>query len=429
MLSGKKYSNKIDLKKFDTFIQDSLNKYFYVDPWDELYTNTGDNSYSIISNKSIIPDLVIYNKVFNKSDCFFNSAKNNKYIKFPREQFILKPKKLKNYNPTNAYLGEKNDQIESQKILEPFEFKSIPKEIEDKYTHNDIKNISDNNNLLDELNDFFRNDKNNSTQIKINLLQENENKEPAHDNKQKNENEKNNQTNDNDKENKENKNKNRKYSNNENYHKNKFEIPINISNMPINYNNNLNYINYYKNLNYQKIIQNIQFQNHVNKVLGNINNIKNNLNNLNNNNQKNKFNFPVIDKKEEVNNNNSNTNQNVNNNILTDFKHEDNKNKNNNNNINPISYYNNTDESDMIEKYINNMDIIFNKNKNKRDWKVVDIRNNFIVYKFNNEQLFYFLSTIINRNEDKFYSVSDLESDILFNPIEIYEDLKKICQK
>ena len=75
------------------------------------------------------------------------------------------------------------------------------------------------------------------------------------------------------------------------------------------------------------------------------------------------------------------------------------------------------------------MDDFIKKNINRRGWKVLNIKKNFIVGKFNNEQLFLFLNTIISRNEDKFYSINDDETDVLFNPLKIYEDLKKVYQK
>ena len=120
------YLKEEDLTKFDKFIQDSLNKYFYVDTWDKLISNTGKDSYDIISYNSTIPDLVIYNKTFNKSKCFLHTNKNTKFIKFPRIQFLLRPKKVKNYNPSNTYgveVKKESKDYEEQKYLEPFEFK------------------------------------------------------------------------------------------------------------------------------------------------------------------------------------------------------------------------------------------------------------------------------------------------------------------
>ena len=75
MSTKKKYLTNEDLTKFDDFIQNSLNKYSYVEPWDKLYTIIRVNHHNIISNKSTILDLVIYNKTFNKSDCFIQSNK------------------------------------------------------------------------------------------------------------------------------------------------------------------------------------------------------------------------------------------------------------------------------------------------------------------------------------------------------------------
>lgn len=73
----------IDHKLFDEFIQNSLNKYSFVDPWEELYEATGVYSKYVVSNKSAIPDLVIYNKKFNKNECFFE-IKVNDFNPFPR---------------------------------------------------------------------------------------------------------------------------------------------------------------------------------------------------------------------------------------------------------------------------------------------------------------------------------------------------------
>jgi hypothetical protein len=69
--------------KLDEFIQNSLDKYAFIDPWKQLYDTTGTYANFIISNKSAIPDLVIYNKKFNKNECFLN-ADMTKYNSFPR---------------------------------------------------------------------------------------------------------------------------------------------------------------------------------------------------------------------------------------------------------------------------------------------------------------------------------------------------------
>ena len=497
-----KYLTEEDLKKFDTFIQESLNKYFYVDTWDKLTSNTGKDSYDIISYKSTIPDLVIYNKTFNKSKCFLHSNKNTKFIKFPRIQFLLRPKKIKNYNPSNTYgIEEKkeNDISEEEKTLEPFEFKSIPKEIEDKYNNinnnnENIKknNITENNNqLFDELKDFMKSDKDNDNENKVKIIKENENQinqvnqisqsdqYSEEQRKQEDKKKENDKHKDNNKKNKDN-NKNRKYSNNRNYPKNKFESPLNINNMNnmnnmnsmnnfINFNNMNNFNNFnnvnninnknvninpnmnmnmnnfsYNNNNFldiqnRKMMQYIQFQNYM-KALG--------MYNLNNSNQINKFNqMPNngnnhIKKNENINNNNNINNyqindKNINNNNPNNNQINDKNNNiintvnpNNDNNLNSIQYFqnNNLSERQDIEKIMSDIDYFFKKNENKRGWKVVD-KNNIIVNKFNNEQLFFFLNTINNRDGDKNFFITDLDDDILFNPLDIYEHLKEKYEK
>jgi hypothetical protein len=70
-------------KAFDEFIQNSLDKYHFVDPREEMYEATGIYSKFIVSNKSAIPDLVIWNKKFNKNECFVD-ASTKEYNSFPR---------------------------------------------------------------------------------------------------------------------------------------------------------------------------------------------------------------------------------------------------------------------------------------------------------------------------------------------------------
>ena len=155
---------KNNLKKLDNFIQESLYKYIQVKAWDELYKNTGKDHKEIISNKSTIPDLVIYNKGFNKLDCFYYPNKKRENIKFPRILFLLRPKKVKEYNPSSSNIVFN----QQKKNEEKFEFKSIPKEIEDKYIGN---NKEEEKNVINELNDFMK--INNDKQPKINIIKGN----------------------------------------------------------------------------------------------------------------------------------------------------------------------------------------------------------------------------------------------------------------
>ena len=111
------YKSKLHFTKFrelDDFIQNSLDKFFFVEPWKNLYENTEMFSRYIISNKSTIPDLIIFNKTFNKNDCF-EGADRNYFNKFPRMRFILRPRYKKFYNPCdtigkneNIFIGNKN---------------------------------------------------------------------------------------------------------------------------------------------------------------------------------------------------------------------------------------------------------------------------------------------------------------------------------
>ena len=96
-----KNKNKLqpeDLKKLDDFIQDCLNKFKFQDPLPSYYDATGDDKDFIISHKSTIPDLVIWNKTFNKNDCF-EDADKQKENSFPRFRFYLRLNTDKNNPP------------------------------------------------------------------------------------------------------------------------------------------------------------------------------------------------------------------------------------------------------------------------------------------------------------------------------------------
>ena len=410
------------LKKLDDFIQFSLNKYFYVDAWEKLYAVSGDNHYDIISDKSTIPDLIIYNKSFNKNKCFLHANKNDKYNKFPRVQFLLRPKKFKNYDPSCIYEDEKvdpntnNDKKAEENKFAPFEFKSIPKEIENKYLNSNYN--SEHNMLFDELKEFVKDDRDNSNEIKVKLIYENKNEIISNENNNKIKNIQERQDNHDKKDKKENNNQEKK-SNQGKYEKNSKNNQIQINNMNINFNNNITMNNYL--MFQQKMLQNIQYQKYINKML------KNNIYNFNNSHE-NKFNSFV--NKNEIINNNINKPQIINNNInnKTSNNNENGKNKT----INAISYYKNTDginEKEEFEKYINNLDEILKNYMNKRNWIVMDNRSNIAVNKFNSEELYYFLNTVIGTHENINYSICDLEKDFFFNPIEIHEKLKNMFNK
>lgn len=148
-------------KKNDKNIQNFLNKYKYYEERPEFEKNTGDDFDLIISHKSTIPDLVIYNKVFNKNDCFIEAnEKENNY--FPRQCFYIKFEK----NEKSQSKGENNPKTEENMINEEnkkgeeaeeeSELDDELEEEEDDEVDNDEQNkeINDKNESLNKMNDF-----------------------------------------------------------------------------------------------------------------------------------------------------------------------------------------------------------------------------------------------------------------------------------
>ena len=102
---------KEDLKNLDDFIQKCLDNFKFVEPKKELYESTGTDKDIIISHKSTIPDLVIWNKTFNKNNCFIG-ANTSVQNEFPRFLFYIKikqNKKTKNNNLKNNNKKNNND--------------------------------------------------------------------------------------------------------------------------------------------------------------------------------------------------------------------------------------------------------------------------------------------------------------------------------
>ena len=108
-----------DLKNLDDFIQSCLNKFKFIDPLQSFYDKTGDDKNLIISHKSTIPDLVIWNKTFNKNECF-EDADLKKENKFPRFTFFLrlnKEKDIKKNNNKKEKKNKKSKKIKKVKII------------------------------------------------------------------------------------------------------------------------------------------------------------------------------------------------------------------------------------------------------------------------------------------------------------------------
>ena len=98
---GNKNRIKIeDLHNLDEFIQSCLNKFKFVEPFQSLYDSTGNDQDSIISHKSTIPDLVIWNKTFNKNECY-EGADLEQNNDFPRYRFYLRLNKEKDNKGKN----------------------------------------------------------------------------------------------------------------------------------------------------------------------------------------------------------------------------------------------------------------------------------------------------------------------------------------
>ena len=112
---SKKILTKKDLNKLDDFIQQCLNMFKFVDPREEFYEATGKEKDLIISHKSTIPDLVIWNKTFNKNECF-EEANTKKPNPFPRFQFFLRIKSTKSEKDKKKEKKMKKKKKKTKKI-------------------------------------------------------------------------------------------------------------------------------------------------------------------------------------------------------------------------------------------------------------------------------------------------------------------------
>ena len=153
---------KEDLKHLDEFIQKCLDKFKFVEPNKELYETTGTDKDLIISHKSTIPDLVIWNKTFNKNNCFIG-ANTSHHNEFPRYLFYIKIKKNKKSKHLNNHINNKFTKDND------FTFSNF----EDKHPdQNEENNIDENFNIIKnnekENNNFIFNPNNNYNNYKIN---------------------------------------------------------------------------------------------------------------------------------------------------------------------------------------------------------------------------------------------------------------------
>ena len=142
----------------DNYIQSCLDKYKPKEnPDPSLYANTTqDERDLIISRKSTIPDLVIWNKQFNKNECFIG-ARTNVENAFPRFTFYLRLNKDKNGKNKNS----KNNKNKEKKN----------KKNKNKNAKNNNKNIEDEEDIKEAK--AMDNNMNNMTHQKSNYSQKN----------------------------------------------------------------------------------------------------------------------------------------------------------------------------------------------------------------------------------------------------------------
>jgi len=177
-----------DLKNLDEFIQKCLDNFKFVEPKKELYEATGNDKDLIISHKSTIPDLVIWNKTFNKNKCFIG-ANTSLPNEFPRYLFYIKIKKNKKKhfnknNTNNKYIKDNDfdfDFFEDKQPVQKNIKNNIKKENENENNiGGNFNPIKDNQNKRNDFN-FYQNNKINIS----NFYEDNNNKYKSNDEKNK----------------------------------------------------------------------------------------------------------------------------------------------------------------------------------------------------------------------------------------------------
>lgn len=109
-----------DLNLFDEMIQNSLDKYSYTNVLPKLDETSEKFHDYIINEESLIPDLIIYNKTFNKNECYYEYYDYG-FNKYPRKKFVLKATKdniQDNNNTNNENTVNNDEQKTSNEILE-----------------------------------------------------------------------------------------------------------------------------------------------------------------------------------------------------------------------------------------------------------------------------------------------------------------------
>ena len=167
LTTNKTQSIEIMHKKLDKFIQSCLNKFKFVEVKSDIYTKVGKDKNSIISHKSTIPDLVIWNKPFNKNECFcfHNNMKDlSEYNKYPRIPFYLRLNNKEQNNSIKKYILTQDEFSPIETLVNFVDKLNIKEEsteaeenVEFKYENN-IKNyITPINKSKQTMNDYYQN--------------------------------------------------------------------------------------------------------------------------------------------------------------------------------------------------------------------------------------------------------------------------------
>ena len=124
-----------DLNLFDDFIQTALDKFNFTSEIPKLDESAEKFHDYILNEESQIPDLIIYNKPFNKNDCYAGYY-NFGFNKYPRKSFVLKAQENKNKN-----IKEEKEEKDDNNNKEKEEIKIEPKEEEVKEEVKEEKKI------------------------------------------------------------------------------------------------------------------------------------------------------------------------------------------------------------------------------------------------------------------------------------------------
>ena len=391
-----KYFNPLH-KNLDKFIQNCLNKFKFVEPEQELYDICGDNKNSIISHKSTIPDLVIWNKTFNKNECFENSD-TSKISPYPRYKFFLRFNQNKDKKKKSDKKKQKNKNISDQK---------------NSSNKSDLKNISEINKekILGKSTPL---EKDNSESI-VNLMEklnfQKNNDESARENDMEDTKEK----------------TEKKKCNNSSLDKNKIADDISLSNK-----NNTDFI---KSINSHHLNHSEQNNKKINRMTNSNNKILfNNINNLrcNNSQSPQKFNNSQILKNSSFQNSHNNYQnslyyesnyRNANNNLFNNKSSLFSSNKSNKYSL--ISSINNKKKTmnDYYQNQFKQNELLMNfvySYLEKKGWIVFENNNNYIC-NFTSFELFAFLTNILKNNNDlKYYLVGMSDNSAMFNGEQIY---------